>query len=46
MAQGKPIDEQTRKQIEKLRDRGLSLRDTARAARVSTATVMRVQKKS
>ena len=45
MAQGKPIDEQTRKQIEKLRDRGVSIRETAKAAGVSAMTVQRIVKK-
>lgn len=44
---GKAIDEQTRRQIQKLRDAGVSVRETAKAMLVSPKTVQRLtQKKS
>lgn len=42
MTSGRDIDEQTKRQIQKLREAGLSVREVARAALVATSTVQRV----
>jgi DNA invertase Pin-like site-specific DNA recombinase len=39
---GRPIDNQTRQQIQRLRSNGVSVRDTARAAQVSIPTVQKI----
>lgn len=41
---GRDIDEQTRRQIQKLRDAGLSVREVAKAERVSPTTVQKILK--
>lgn len=39
----KPVDEATRQQILRLRENGVSVRDTASAALVSASTVQRIE---
>ena len=41
---GRDTDEQTRRQIKKLRDAGLSVREVAKAEQVSTTTVQKILK--
>jgi DNA invertase Pin-like site-specific DNA recombinase len=42
---GRPVDNQTRQQIQRLRENGVSVRETARAARVSAPTVQKIFRK-
>jgi DNA invertase Pin-like site-specific DNA recombinase len=45
MASGKQTDERTRQQIIKLLQNGVSVRETAKAARVNPSTVVRCAKR-
>lgn len=43
--QGKPLDQQTRERIVKMRDQGISIRQTAQALRLHQSTVHKIFKK-
>lgn len=45
MSSGRPIDDHTRQQIQKLRDSGVSIRETAKALLISPKTVQRATSK-